>query len=267
MENLTALMIASALILVLTQAGPLMAGPPKGAKWEPIPEFTDEFDGKKLDSSKWYDHNPTWQGRQPGYFSTKNVTVSGGKLHLTARAEDLPGLPEGYHSFTTAAVKSKTTVLYGYFEIKCRPMRSRASSSFWFYNDAKEEWTEIDVFELFAGVPGKEKSDYTNVHVFHSPTESTHWDRCFIWTAPSELADKYHVYAFEWDKDKLKWYYDGKVIREVENTHWHQPLYMNFDSETFGVPDKKDLPSTYSIEYIRSWRKLPDAEPAASSGG
>ena len=36
--------------------------------WMPIPELTDEFDGEVLDAAKWHDHNPTWQGRKPGYF-------------------------------------------------------------------------------------------------------------------------------------------------------------------------------------------------------
>jgi hypothetical protein len=44
----------------------------------------------------------------------------------------------------------------------------------------------------------------------------------------------------------------------VENTHWHQPLTLNFDSETmpnwFGLPKDSDLPSTYSIEYVRAWK-------------
>jgi hypothetical protein len=33
---------------------------------------------------------------------------------------------------------------------------------------------------------------------------------------------------------------------------------MNFDSETmpewFGLPEDKDLPSTYQVDYIRSWQ-------------
>ena len=42
------------------------------------------------------------------------------------------------------------------------------------------------------------------------------------------------------------------------HTHWHQPLFLIFDSETmpewFGMPDDKDLPSTFSLEYVRAWK-------------
>jgi beta-glucanase (GH16 family) len=238
----------------------LLADPPSGSKWESIPELTDEFEGDKLDSTKWHDHNPGWKGRQPAFFSRRNVSISDGKLHLTARTEDLKDVPEGYHTFTTAAVKGKTLVKYGYFEIKCRPMKSKASSAFWFYHSTKEEWTEIDVFEI-CGVGDKWKNAYhMNVHVFHTPEEKEHWSRSGQWKAPYDLADEYHVYALEWNKKAIKWLVDGKVVREQENTHWHQALHMNFDSETmpewFGLPEKENLPSTFSIEYVRSWKKV-----------
>lgn len=104
-------------LVLIASVSPLRADPPPGNEWTPIPELTDEFDGDKLDQAKWHDHNPGWQGRQPGIFSGDNVAVSDGKLHLTARVETLPDLPKGCHTFTTAAVKSKALVKYGYFEL------------------------------------------------------------------------------------------------------------------------------------------------------
>ena len=253
---------------------PLMAGPPADGDWEPLPELTDEFEGATLDAEKWHDHNPTWKGRPPAFFSKNNVTVSDGKLHLTAKAEDLPNLPEGYHTFTTAAVKSTTRVLYGYFEIRCRPMDSRASSAFWFYSNDKDEngktnwWTEIDVFEICGGCPDKERTYFMTTHVFVTPEDGeNYFKKPATWIAPSRLADDYRTYALEWDQEVIKWYVDGEVVREMKNTHWHQPLHMNFDSETFpkwfGLPEKANLPSTFSIEYIRSWKKR--AQPSDPS--
>jgi beta-glucanase (GH16 family) len=244
----------------MCSAGPLlMADPPTGSGdgWQVIPELTDEFEGRDLDSKKWHDHNPGWAGREPGFFSKKNVSVSDGKLHLTSRVKTLPDLPKGYHTFTTAAVKSRALVKYGYFEMKCRPMKSQATSAFWFYQSTPGEWTEIDVFEI-CGAGGKWNNSYNmTVHVFHSPTEKKHWQKGKRWDPPFVMADDYHVYALEWNKDVIKWRVDGAVVHEMKNTNWHQSLHMNFDSETmpdwFGLPDPASLPATFSIEYIRSW--------------
>jgi len=238
-------------------------GPPNPSEWTPLAAFTDEFEGNALDAAKWHPNNPEWQGRQPGWFSPKNVTVSGGKLHISMKKESPPGLPPGYHTYTCGAVKSKTTVLYGFFEIKAKAMNSRGSSAFWFYNSTPAWWTEIDVFEIGGGAPKHKRAVHMNVHVFVTPEDGKkHWDKSSTWEAPFDLAADYHVYALEWDKRQLKWYVDGILRRTQENTHWHQPLYLNFDSETmpdwFGLPEEGTLPSTFSIEYVRAWQKKPD---------
>ena len=53
---------------------------------------------------------------------------------------------------------------------------------------------------------------------------------------------------------------DGIERYSLENTHWHQPLHLNFDSETmpewFGLPDEENLPGTFSIEYVRAWQRV-----------
>lgn len=229
--------------------------------WEKYTLMSDEFDGVKLDPNKWYPVNPKWLGRKPAFFYSGNVSVSNGKLHLAMKKQEVPEMPKdkGYHTYTSAAVQSKTKVKYGYFEVKCRPMKSHGSSSFWFYESSPELWTEIDVFEIGGAAPGFERKYNMNVHVFRTPTENKHWSKHGVWVAPSNLANGYHVYALEWDTERITWYFDGVPVRWIKNSHWHQALTLNFDSETmpewFGLPKDKDLPSTYSIEYIRAWKK------------
>ena len=235
-------------------------GPPQPETWEPVAALTDEFDAAKLDEAKWWPTNPSWIGRKPGLFRESNVTVSGGKLHITMRKETVAGAPPGYHTFTCGAVKSKATVLYGFFEVKAKAMNSRGSSAFWFYNSTPTWWTEIDVFEIGGGAPEHKRKVHMNAHVFVTPEDGTkHWNKGGDWDAPFDLAADYHVYALDWSEKELKYYVDGVVRRTMENTHWRQPLHLNFDSETmpewFGLPDEGTLPSTFSVEYVRAWKK------------
>ena len=237
--------------------------------WAPYEPMTDEFNGATLEPNKWWPKNPTWLGRQPAYFYPGNVTVADGMLHLTMRKQEVPEMPKdrGYHTYTSAAVQSKTRVLYGYFEIRARPMKSHGSSSFWFYHSTPEQWTEIDVFEIGGGAPGFERKYNMNAHVFHTPTEKEHWSSHGEWLAPWDLADDYHVYGLAWDASRIEWYVDGVLLRWLENTHWRQPLTLNFDSETmpkwFGLPNDGDLPSTYDIDYVRVWKKRDSQETVA----
>jgi beta-glucanase (GH16 family) len=231
------------------------------AGWNRYEPMSDEFNGTGLDPNKWWPRNPSWLGRRPALFDASNVSVASGRLHLTMRKHEPPEMPKdkGYHTYTSAAVKSKGTVKYGYFEVRCRPMASHGSSSFWFYDSTPELWTEIDVFEIGGRAPGFEKKYNMNVHVFRTPTENKHWSDAAVWHAAENLADDYHIYALEWDSRRIKWYFDGVLVRWIDNTHWHQKLTLNFDSETmgdwFGLPKDSDLPSTYSIDYVRAWKR------------
>jgi beta-glucanase (GH16 family) len=241
----------------VTDAFPLSDQQNKGG-WVKFEPMTDEFEGKELDLKKWTLGIEGWKGRQPALFSDKNVTVSDGKLHLTMRKEKLPAdlAKQGYHDYTSAALHSKARTAYGYFEVKAKPMNSGGSSSFWFQREGVPGWvTEIDVFEICGKAKGSENRYNMTLHVFQTPTEKEHWAVGGVWVAPWRLADDYHVYGFEWGKEELKWFVDGVLVRSVENTHWHQPLSLIFDSETFGMPKDEDLPSTFSVEYVRAWKK------------
>ncbi|HTL59149.1 MAG TPA: family 16 glycosylhydrolase [Candidatus Limnocylindrales bacterium] len=228
-------------------------------KYEPM---SDEFEAGSFDNNKWVRNLEWWQGRAPALFKSENVVVANGQLQLTMRQEALPEQFRNstYHDYSSAAVHSKDRICYGYFEVKARPMNSAGSSSFWFQQDGVAGWdTEIDVFEIGGKAPLHERKYHMNLHVFARPTEKRHWSMGKDWEAPWNLADDFHVYGLEWDKDHIKYYVDGVLVRQVQNTHWHQPLYLIFDSETmpdwFGMPDNHDLPSTFCIEYIRAWKQ------------
>ncbi len=230
--------------------------------WVRFAPMSDEFEAGQLDASKWTVGLYWWKGRQPSLFRDKNVTVADGKLQLTMRREEVPEALQkhGYRDYTSAALHSKARSAYGYYEVKARPMRSAGSSSFWFQVEKEPGWlTEIDVFEIGGGAPGFEHKVNMNVHVFRTPREKKHWSAGGAWAAPWRLADDYHVYGLEWDEEAIQYYVDGVRVRSVENTHWHQALFMIFDSETmpkwFGMPKDKDLPSTFRVEYVRAWKK------------
>lgn len=241
-------------------------------RWKRYDTMWDEFSGTELDGKRWHPTNPGWKGRQPGFFSRDNVKVADGELRLVARLEEPPeGLgAEGYKTYSTAAVQSVRAVLYGYFEIRAKAMRSAASSAFWFYKSDEKRWTEIDVFELQGALPepgsgpqwtpqGVTGKYNMNAHVFRVPNPADDWSVGGIWDMDFDPAEAFHVYGLEWDRKWLKWFVDGVMVRRLANNYWTQALTLNFDSETMpgwmGLPRAADLPSTFSVDYVRAWKK------------
>jgi beta-glucanase (GH16 family) len=244
----------------------LFAEPPPGKVWEPIPELTDEFNAPALDAAKWLDHSPGWEGRQPGYFAKSNVVVAEGELRLTARAEEPPAetRERGYHTYTTACVKGKTGVRYGYFEIQARGMDSKASSAFWFYSRDPAVKTEIDVFEIRGGDTSFSRQLFMTLH--HNNFPNPVWPGVDDKYHPAKVldldfrpVDGFHVYGLEWDEKEIKWYTDGKLLLTRANEFWHEEMDLILDSETFptwfGLPPVETLPTTFRIDYVRGWRE------------
>lgn len=229
--------------------------------WVPNPAFSDEFDGSVLDPTKWHPTNPGWPGRPPCAFLPKNVRVSDGNLHIDLRREEPPAdlRRHGYHGWTSGAVQSRSKALYGYFEVRSKPIRAAVDSAFWFTAKERDQWTEIDVYEIWAGAAGLERTCSTNLHQFQMPSGKP--DRAHLgnWIAPFDLADDFHVYGLDWGPTEILFYVDGVLIRRKINTVWHQPLALNLDVEIMadlvGLPNPEDLPSTYSIDYVRGFSK------------
>lgn len=255
---------------------------PIGEGWELVPEFSDEFNGKTLDADKWWDFNPGWYGRKPGYFERKNVIVKDGNLKLTARVQK-PGkatyenVVRGYDKFTTSAVKTKERILYGYFEARCRSMKAGVCNAFWLYDplNAGAKYTagslsdEIDIFEFF-GKRGQKKEYncdnvyFASVHRFATPyveslvkNELTLPDKSFKNTLPFDISSDFHIYGLLWTPEAMKWYVDGKELF-VRKNDFTAPLHIVFDCEIMpdwvGLPEPEDLPATFNIDYLRVWK-------------
>jgi len=235
------------------------------AGWVKFEPMWDEFDGPILDTNKWTIGMYWWQGRQPAWFNPQNVMVQNGQLHLTMRREEVPAgmKTRGYHDYSSAALHTKARSSYGYYEVKARPMNSGGSSSFLFQQEDPKVFpgwaTEVDVFELCGKSAVHDKRYYMTLHFSATPEEKRHWQVGSYWESPWRFAENFHVFGFHWSREELRWYIDGVLVHTVQNTQWHHPLFLIFDSETmpewFGMPDKDDLPSTFSVEYVRAWKR------------
>jgi len=260
--------------------------PKNTGNWVLNTEISDEFECKELDEKKWLiqgrngEYKSNWIGRAPSQFSTENVRIENGKLILQTRWEpdfkfsekpDKDG--NKYENITVAAVIARKAFLYGYMEIYCKAADASVTSAFW----GTGKGFEIDVFEHL-GKPSQRKKIHLETEMWSSIHDWSIKGGPSVWTdrnqLPFRVASDYHVYGMEWTDTYLRFYADGKLVREVtkqevletETTKktnskgWvvTEPMFVWVDSETFpwhGLPAKEDLPADYEIEYIRVWQK------------
>lgn len=231
------------------------------AKWKLQKGNSDEFNASVLDTYKWFENNPKWKGRQPTYFHKSNVKQEKGDLVISLNKHGDEVLPEGF-THSTGFIVSKEPFLYGYFEAEMKLMDASWVSGFWMSNGQKDWWTEIDICENCPGVKSNCHDLNSNIHVFKSPADQGNVTKHFSigkkYYIPFELQAGYHVWGLEWTEKFIRFYIDGILFREAENTHWHQPLYVNFNCESnkwFGaLPNDAQLDKEFHVNYFRYWK-------------
>ena len=254
---------------------------PMGTNWVFSAEFSDEFNENTLDENKWWDFNPEWYGRKPAFFSRDNVAVRDGKLCLTARVQKpeevtVENRVRGYDKFTTAIVKSKKRIRYGYFEVRAKSMRAGVCNAFWLYDPLNppakyKEGSfseEIDIFEVF-GKPQKKSYDRNycvTVHRFYTPyvesianaKQTPLPKKTMNMLLPFDFWADFHVYGFLWTAREMRWFVDGNEFFSRDNDYFTTALHIMLDCEIMqgwvGLPDPADLPATFEIDYLRVWR-------------
>ena len=92
---------------------------PEGYKWVVNEDYTDEFNGKRLNAAKWHAKSPYWtNGRPPATFKAENVSVKKGCLRIIntvlSPTEGLDGKPGDKYRLAGGAVASvKNQAHYG----------------------------------------------------------------------------------------------------------------------------------------------------------
>ncbi len=261
---MTACALASLVVACGTKTkefpSPTLAIPQTG--WQYSLEYSDEFDGEKLDRTKWHDTNPNWLGRKPALFMAKNVRLEDGMLILSSHREEPTNPPsDEYHTFTSAAVQSVDTLHYGFYEIRSKASNSAISSAFWLYVNDSTMQEEIDIFEICGRHDTDsmyEHSYFATAHyLFHADT--VHEKRTRTHITDFKLAERFIVAGLEWNENEIIWYVDGVEVHRCKNEYWKLPETVNFDCETFptwwGLPSDTDNGGEFKIEYFRYWTK------------
>lgn len=232
----------------------------------------DEFEGNSIEAKNWtYDlGGGGWgNGEMQNYTNrSENARLENDLLIIEGRKETNSN---GGASFTSARMKTQGLQTFRYGRIEAR-IKVPAGAGFWpaFWmlgeNITSAGWPdcgEIDIMEYM----GKEPD--LILGTMHGPGYSgalglTKWNR-----QAYNIADDFHTYAIEWDKDQISWFYDGVKYStytrsDVEPKKWvfDQPFFIILNLAIGGtlgglVNPNTVFPAQYLVDYVRVYQKAP----------
>lgn len=240
---------------------------PKGwvLKWE------DNFDGKGLpDEAIWSYEEGYVRNNELQYYTSKrpeNARLENGFLILEARKDNWQG-----NKITSASVHTygKKDILYGRVEVRAQlPTGKGTWPAIWMLGNSIKNGTgwpacgEIDIMENVGYDP---KVIHANVHTkaYNHVKGTNKGDKIVL----DEPWNNFHVYAVEWNKDKIDFFVDdvkyftfeneggGNEVWPFDKSHY---LILNF---AFGGGwggqegvDESILPQKYLIDYVKVYEK------------
>jgi len=239
--------------------------------------WQDEFNGTKLSPKKWNvllreqsKHN------ELQYYLPDEAYLEKGALRLRSRKRDY-----GSQHYTSGRVDTsgKFSPVYGRFEIRAKlPGGKGLWPAHWLYPqnrdwameqrmalavtnglektipEARPWYSEIDIMEFLG---------HTNViygtlhyHKFDGEKKSSSGKR----KGKADYTKDFHIYALEWEPDKMRWFIDGKLFHSTPNGIPHTPHYLILNTAVGGKwpgnPDETTVfPQFHDIDYVRVYQK------------
>ena len=231
---------------------------PEGRSWKLI--WNDEFDGKKLDESKWEIIGGS--RRRDGYWVKENSYLDA-KGNLILRTKK-----DGYR-YTSGAVRTqgKFEHTFGYWVCRCKfPEEPGHWPAFWMFarpgvtklGNEGRDGTEIDIMEK----PWREDKITQNLHWDGYGKEHKHAGKT---TTILGLSEGFHTFGLHWKPDEYVFYVDGKETWRTSAGGVSQvPEFIKLTEEIGkwgGDIKTAKLPDYFVVDYVRVYDEV-DSGPA-----
>ena len=244
-------------------------------------DWHDEFNGSKLDTTKWKHELGVIRNRDAVQTYTKDcVKVRSGKLVLISRAKEtknatyapkkegwmhqLKTMPYASGSVTTRDVKHFTCP--GRLEISAKIPRAKGVwPALWTMHVNQYGWPangEIDILEHISQEPS------TCYSIFRWGANGTNQEHKVIRTTNiPDYSKDFHKYVLEWDTETMRILIDDREVGRVAmaeanypdgNNPLLTPCYLIMNTAIDGwaeSPDASQYPVQFEIDYVRYYTK------------
>jgi beta-glucanase (GH16 family) len=234
----------------------------------------DEFDGDSLDPAGWtYDIGGWgWGNNELELYTQRreNVRVEGGMLVIEARAEEREN-----RRYTSGRIKTQGLHSWKYGRIEARlliPAGQGIWPAFWMLGEdiVRVPWPgcgEIDIMESIGRQP-------EIIHgTAHGPGYSGSGGpgKSFAYPSGESFAEGFHLYAVEWDADRIQWFVDdalyftltaGELAAKKKKWIFDHPFFILLNVAVGGTwpgspNDTTSFPQRMLVDYVRVWERAP----------
>lgn len=243
--------------------------------------WSDEFDGDKLDLTKWDGHfysDGDTIIRRGSYWNNSLATVSDGCLRIATRyyPEGLNG--NGKPGWYTSGIDTSRSYeqQYGYFECRCiLPRGTGLWSAFWMFCDGVGELNhdgelgaEIDIYESpyyhLEGVDGN--SVASNIHINGYGEEHRTKSVCHSRVTANNPYEEFNTYGLEWNEKEYIFYINGVEAGRTRFGVSKVPEWMILSVEVDGANgepadgwsgaavDAENPPTDFVVDYVRAYQ-------------
>lgn len=274
---LAAFLLSGTLLLAHT-AEPAAAKRPKGYTLV----WNDEFNarsGSLPDSQKWtYDiGGHGWGNHELEYYTDRpeNARIEHGHLVIIARREDFTA-PDG-KKFLYTSTRLKTQGLfsqtYGRFEARIKiPEGQGIWPAFWMLGDniAKDAWPQCGEIDIMENIGREPATNHSSLHGPSSTHPTSDLTKTISLASGKKLADKFHLYALEWEPTAVRFYLDDQLFATFTANDWPAGGSWVFDHPFFiilnvavggdwpGSPDSTTrFPQKMLVDYLRVYKRQP----------
>lgn len=249
-------------------------------EWELV--FSEEFSDPVLNPSKFSDsYMPHWTTVPQ---SLAHYEVRNGILSLNIEKDTQgpwwafddvqkissiqTGMRDGMHLFwDTCTITDHHRAVtnfetrYGYFELRAKvPSDSGLHSAWWMTGtEARaDETAEIDIFEICGPDCSSGKSRVrVSVHPWKDPALK---EQSLDYYPACDVSEDFHTYGFEWKPDGMRFYFDGRLVKETTQSPDYKMttllgIYENDSPLWSGTPDyNSTYPKRFEIDYFRVYK-------------
>ncbi|GLX77386.1 hypothetical protein tinsulaeT_07260 [Thalassotalea insulae] len=239
----------------------------------PVPVWSDEFDGTSLDSTKWEVMTGDgcdiglcgWGNNELQSYKVENNTVSNGVLTITAKKQRDKSKSYTSGRIRTANMPNGGQWTHGRFEARIKlPNGTGMWPAFWMLpTDPIDIWPisgEIDIMEATGQA---DMFAFGTLH-YGQPWPDNEWTSGRILKQPDSWSADFHEYAVEWEPNEMRWYVDDILYSVKTPSDLSDPSYWTFENNQYhfllnlavggsigGVVDDSMLPQTMEVDYVR----------------